>query len=149
MDNPYTPPASASVVPARIALYAPGHVALATFLGAPIAGCVLLALNYRRLGDSKAANLALFAGFMGTGVLLAIAFVLPDRFSNSVLPAASTFGMYQCAKTLQGKAHEHWLANGGIQGSGWTAAGIGILCLIGIVIAIIAVILVAPEAWFS
>jgi formate-dependent nitrite reductase membrane component NrfD len=88
-------------------LYWPGHIAWATFLGAPIAGCVLLALNYKRFGDATAATLALIVGLIGTVVLLAIAFVLPDNFPKSVLTATYTFGMFQCAKSLQGDALNH------------------------------------------
>lgn len=149
MDNPYTPPVTESAVSPRITLYSPGHIAWATFLGAPIAGCVLMALNYRRFGNSTAANVALIAGLIGTIVLLAIAFVLPDSFPNTVLPAAYTFGMYSCVKALQGNAYEHRLANGGTKGSGWAATGIGFLCLVFMLVAIFAVVLVAPEEWFA
>ena len=149
MDNPYTPPANEPVVSRRITLYSPGQIAWATFLGAPIAGCVLMAFNYRRFGNSTAANVALFAGLIGTGLLLAIAFVLPESFPNSVLPAAYTFGMYQCVKSLQGNACQYRLANGGIKGSGWAATGIGILCLVFMLVALFAVVLVAPDEWFG
>lgn len=145
MDNPYTPPAHESAGQSRNKLYSPGHIAWATFLGAPIAGCVLLALNYRRFGKSTSANLALVTGFIGTGLLLVIAFFLPDNFPNSILPAAYTFGMYQCVKSLQGKAYEHHVANGGIKASAWAATGIGILSLLCIFAALVAVILVAPD----
>lgn len=130
-------------------MYSPGQIAWATFLGTPIAGCLLLALNYRRLGDFTAANLALISGLIGTVLLFALAFVLPDRFPNTVLPSAYTLGMYQCAKTLQGTAYEDRLVNGGTKGSGWVATGIGILCVILILAALFAVVLVAPEEWFG
>jgi hypothetical protein len=149
MDNPYTPPANESVASPRITLYSPGQIAWATFVGAPIAGCVLMALNYRRFGDSTAANLALIAGLIGTGLLFAIAFVLPDTFPSFVLPAAYTFAMYQCVKTLQGRAYRQRLATGGIKGSGWAATGIGILCMIFILVSLFAVILVVPEEWLG
>jgi hypothetical protein len=149
MDNPYAPPANKSAASPRITLYSPGHIAWATFLGAPIAGFVLLALNYRRFGNSAAANLALIAGLIGTVLVLAIASVLPDSFPNSVLPAAYTFGMYLSVKSLQGNEYEHRLANGGIKGSGWVATGIGILSFVVILVALLAVVLVSPEEWFG
>jgi hypothetical protein len=149
VDNPYASPTNESAALPRITLYSPGHIAWATFLGAPIAGCVLLALNYKRFGDATSATLALIFGLIGTVVLLAIAFVLPDNFPNSVLPAAYTFGMFQCAKSLQGDALEHRLANGATKGSGWAAAGIGILCLAVLTVASFAIVLVAPEEWFG
>lgn len=148
MDNPYAPPASESAALPRIVIYSPGHVAWATFLGAPIAGCVLLALNYRRFGNATAASFALMAGFVGTVVVLAIAFVLPENFPSFVLPAAYTFGMYQSVKSLQGRTSAHLLANGAIKGSGWVATGVGILSLILTIVALFAAVLVAPEGWF-
>ncbi len=72
-----------------------------------------------------------------------------DNFPNSVLTAAYTFGMFQCAKSLQGDALEHRLANGATKGSGWAAAGIGILCLAVLTVASFAIVLVAPEEWFG
>ena len=80
MDNPYASPTNESAALPRITLYSPGHIAWATFLGAPIAGCVLLALNYKRFGDATSATLALIVGLIGTVVLLAIAFVLQTIF---------------------------------------------------------------------
>jgi hypothetical protein len=149
MDNPYAPPGNGTVASPTIKLYLPGQIAWATFLGAPIAGCVLLAYNYRRLGDSMAATLAWISGVIGTILILVLSFFLPERFPNFALPAAYTFGMYQCAKALQGKAYEDWLAKGGVKGSTWVATGIGLLCLILILVALFAVILVAPEEWFG
>jgi len=59
----------------------------------------LMAFNYRRFGDSTAANLALIAGLIATGLLLTIGFVLPGTFPSIALPAAYTFGMYHFVKT--------------------------------------------------
>jgi hypothetical protein len=149
MDNPYSPPESESVVSRRVTLYSPGHIAWATFLGAPIAGCLLMALNYRRLGHSSSANFALIGGLVTTVLLLAIAFVLPDNFPSLVLPLACTFGMYQCVNNLQGTAYERRLASGGRKGSGWVATGVGILSMVFLFIALFAVLLLLPEEWLG
>ena len=50
-------------------LYTPGHVAWATFLGAPLAGSMLLAMNYRRLGEPTSAAIALVGGFLGNAAM--------------------------------------------------------------------------------
>jgi hypothetical protein len=149
MINPYAPPAHGSAGHARISVFSPGQITWATFLGAPIAGCVLMALNYRRFGDFTSANVALVTGFIGTALLLAIAFFLPENFPNSVLPVAYTFGMYHSAKLLQGTAYEQHLANGGVKASGWAATGVGILSLLCITVAIFAVVLVMPAEWLG
>jgi hypothetical protein len=149
MDNPYSTPTNESVTLPMITMYSPGQIAWATYLGAPIAGCWLLALNYRRLGDARAANLALISGLIGTVLLLALAFVLPERFPKFVVPAAYTFVMYRCVRALQGKVYEDRLANGANKGSVWVATGIGILCLIliltAIVLPVIALVIFAPK----
>lgn len=150
MENPYSPPAIGSVSLSKARLYSPGQIAWATFLGAPIAGCVLMALNYKRFGNSTAANVAIVAGLVGTILLLATAFILPENFPSSPIPLACTFAMYQCVKALQGDDYEDRLANGsGSKGSGWVASGVAILCLLVILIAIIAFVIVAPAEWFG
>ncbi|MBB3207050.1 hypothetical protein FHS27_002869 [Rhodopirellula rubra] len=151
MANPYTPPEIAADSPStdsssNIALFSPGQIAWATFLGAPIAGCLLLASNYRRLGKPADAQIAWVVGLLSTVLLLAIAFVLPDEFPNTVLPAAYTFTMYQCAKMFQGKEHIRQILSGIKGRSTWLVTGIGFLCLVLIYAAISAVVLVTtPE----
>src|ERR1035441_4403952 len=49
-------------------------VGLATFLGSPLAGCAIMAVNYNRLGNSAAAVRAVVAGFVSTGLLLYLSF---------------------------------------------------------------------------
>jgi len=149
MTNPYMPPAEAPIATAKMKLYSPGQIAGATFLGSPIAGCVLMTLNYRRMGDSTAANLALILGAIGTIGIIAMAFVLPDGFPNMVLPAAYTYLIYRYAKTAQGQAFDNLIAQGGRKGSGWAVLGVAALCLLLVFAAIIAVLLVMPEEWLD
>jgi len=149
MTNPYTPPAEDSVASAQMRLYSPGQIAGATFLGSPVAGCVLMMLNFRRMGDFTAANLALIAGAIGTIAIIVLAFVLPDGFPNMVLPAAYTYAIYRYAKTVQGQAYDNLIAQGGSKGSGWAVLGVAALCLIVVFAAIVAVLLVMPEEWLG
>ena len=149
MDNPYSPPSVDVAFAPRITLYSPGQIAWATFLGAPIAGCWLLALNYKRLGQATAAGAAVAVGLAGTVLLFAIAFVLPDNFPNSVMPAIYVFCTYQIVKQLQGKTFEERLAIDGQKGSGWIATGVGILCMILVMAALVAVLFVMPEEWLG
>ena len=71
-----------------VKLFSAGQITLATFLGAPIAGCLLLARNYRELGNGAAAWQSLVAGIVSTILLFLIAFWLPENFPNMVLPIA-------------------------------------------------------------
>ena len=85
-SNPYAAPQVQGVYdpsvqsPARLdaALYTSKHVALATFLGTPLGGAVLMALNEHRVGRASAAIKTLLAGLVGTGFLLTIGLVMPD-----------------------------------------------------------------------
>lgn len=107
-----------------------------------------MALNYRRLDNSAGARLALLLGAIATILIMAIAFVLPDNFPNSLLPAAYTFAMFQTAKSMQGSMYDQHIANGDSKASGWAATGIGILSLLCIVVALFAFVFFAPEGWF-
>src|SRR4051794_27018203 len=60
------------------ALYTPNQVALATFLGSPFGGAVIMAINEHRVGKTASAVKTLLAGLVGTAVLFAVASVIPD-----------------------------------------------------------------------
>jgi hypothetical protein len=109
-------------------LFSVGQITLATFLGAPIAGCLLLARNYRELGKGAAARHSLVAGVASTIVILTIAFFLPENFPNAVLPVAYCFGMRQLVMQLQGGAIDNHLQAGGRKGSWVITVVLGLGC---------------------
>ena len=106
-------------------LFSVGQITLATFLGAPIAGCLLLARNYRVLGNGAAAWQSLVAGIVATILLFLIAFWLPENFPNMALPVAYCFGMRQLVNYLQGSE----IANRG-KGSWAVTVAVGVGCLV-------------------
>ena len=144
--NPETPQENTLHAHPKTVLYSPGQIAWATSLGAPIAGCVILGLNYRRLGALTAAKTALIAGVIGTALIVLIAFALPHWVPNQALPMAYTFAVYQFAKRRQGKAYKDWLEDGARKGSGWVATGVGIVCLVLLLAVVVAVTLVMQGA---
>ncbi|MBS0210095.1 MAG: hypothetical protein JSS27_14195 [Planctomycetes bacterium] len=134
--NPYAPPnqldpAANPAIPYK--LYSPQQVALATFLGAPIAGTWFLFQNYRQSGRAGAGVQALVLGLLATVALLTLSSFLPENFPNIALPLVQVFAMLYIAKALQGKEVEAHVAQGGQLGSWWAVVGIGLLCLIVIV----------------
>ncbi|MCB1208660.1 MAG: hypothetical protein KDK97_04995 [Verrucomicrobiales bacterium] len=149
MTNPYAPPETDLIPIGDIKLYSSGQVAWSTFLGSPFAGCLLLATNFRRFGKSKASNVTLVAGFIGTALLLVLSYFLPDNIPTSALSGGSIFGMYQVAKALQGKIYEERIALGGVKASAWAATGIGLLCMICLLGIIFGIAFVVPEDWFD
>jgi 4-amino-4-deoxy-L-arabinose transferase-like glycosyltransferase len=151
-ESPRLPPELQPLAPAtapRFKLYSPGHMAWATFLGSPLAGCVLLAINYQRLGESTSAMAAVVAGSIVTLATCTVGFFLPDNFPSLVIPLALTFGMWAVGKALQRETVEQHLAKGGEKASAWGATGVGVVVLLLVIGAIIfAAVVFLPEAWF-
>ena len=150
-ESPYRPPQVESfqldATPNPAKLYSPGQMAWATFLGAPVAGCLLLAFNNWRLGNQSSARVAVAFGVVSTILLLVLAFVLPEKFPNKVIPAVYTIGMFHAAKSLQGNAFESHVARGGATASTWKATGVGVMCLVGVLVVIFAAFMILPEQW--
>lgn len=149
--NPYAAPGAAPVTDGASplamrldsALYTPGHVGLATFLGTPFAGAVIMAINEHRVGRTAAAVKTALAGLVGTGLLLAIATLLPDgipRFPISVGPLVLMMAIARSRQEAFVRQHH---AMGGKRGSGWAAAGIGLLSAVVVLVPFVVIFVVA------
>lgn len=128
------------------ALYTSRHVALATFLGTPLGGCVLMALNEQRLGRARAAITTVLAGLVATGFLLTIGFVVPDNVPTFPISIGSLFVMAAVARARQGAAVAQHVAAGGKPASGWAAAGIGVLALVAVLVPLVGILVLADLA---
>ncbi len=113
----------------------PGHtlfdstsVAIATFLGSPLAGTGLMALNYRRMGKKNSAIAAFVIGLAVTGLAIAFANLIPPYLTTAVA-IGLVVGTKNAAKTLQGAAVEEHVRKGGEMASRWAAAGLGLALL--------------------
>jgi hypothetical protein len=98
-------------------------VGLAGFLGTPLAGTVLMAVNYRRIEKPVAALAVLLSGAFATGWVLWIGVVGTTSAVFKFAPLALSPGMTILAKALQGKAVERHVREGGRLESNWTAVG--------------------------
>lgn len=126
-------------------LYTGGQVLLASFLGAPIAGAILLGFNYRAVGKPASGFKAILAGAVATIVLFTVAFFLPDGFPNFILPAAYCVAMYQFTLHFFGAEITKSKAEGK-NGSWLVAAAVGIVCLVVLLLIIVAaVFLIFPD----
>jgi hypothetical protein len=123
-------------------LFSVEQITLATFLGAPIAGCLLLAQNYRALGKGDAAWQSLVAGIVSTILLFIIVFLLPENFLGMGLAVGSCIGMRQVVKQLQGGAIDNHLKGGGRNGSWAVTTVVGLGCSV-IVLGIIFGLIIA------
>ena len=111
-------------------LYSVWAVVLATFLGSPLAGGVLLAMNCRRLSQPRAVReIFLWTGLLTVGSLL-LSGLLPQeqRMIEALLVGLQVFVMYFLATRLQGRAIALHLQQGGALASYWSAIAIGIVC---------------------
>jgi len=150
VDNPYQAPAAPVLdlpgsASKNFKLFKISGIALATFLGSPIAGGILLAKNFSRLGKPRQAKMALIYSSLAAFVLLAIAFLIPDRWHVPNYPflLVQLLTMQQVAKNYQEADIREHEAQAGAMASNWLAAGIGLLTFLALMLAIFAVIVAA------
>ncbi len=111
-------------------LYSVWAVVLATFLGSPLAGGVLLSMNCRRLSQPRAIrDIFIWTGMLTVGSLL-LSRLIPQeqRMIEALLVGLQVFVMYFLATRLQGRALVLHLQQGGELASYWSAIAIGIVC---------------------
>jgi hypothetical protein len=123
-------------------------VAIATLLGTPVAGAILMALNYRRLGQKSKATLAVVYGIVATALATGVGFFLPQGVGSGV-GIGLLFATMNVAKSLQGPAIEEHQRQGGKLASRWIAffVGLGMLVVfVGIVAVVMIALLVAKPA---
>ena len=113
----YTPPA--------YRLYDVGAVFLAAFLGGPLAGTILIAGNYRKLGQGGNGILALILGAAASAGLILLG------LKTTQSPAIASIVLSVCtglaARELQGNAIKTHIAWGGQLFSKWRAVGVAIV----------------------
>ena len=113
----YTPPA--------YRLYDVGAVFLAAFLGSPLAGTILIASNYRKLGQGGNGVLALILGAAASAGLVFMG------LKSTAGPGVASIVLFVCtglaARELQGNAIKTHVAWGGQLFSKWRAVGVAIV----------------------
>jgi hypothetical protein len=113
----YTPPA--------YRLYDVGTVALAAFLGSPLAGTVLMASNYRKLGQGGNGFLALL---LGAAASVAEIYIGLTATKNPAIATLVLFAVtWFAAKELQGNAIQTHVAYGGQLHSKWSALWVSLV----------------------
>ena len=111
-------------------LYSVWAVVLATFLGSPLAGGVVMSINCRRLSQPNAArDILLWTAILTVGSLL-LGGLIPEemRLVEAMLVGLQVFVMYFLAARLQGRAIALHLEQGGEMASYWSVVVIGIVC---------------------
>ena len=120
---------TATTSPPDYEVYSPGAVGLSALLGSIVAGGVVMAINYRRLGEPKTALNTLVLSLIGMIGLSKLMLVLPENFPDSAFHFLQMAVMYQLAKRLQGPKIDAHLEIDGHLASRWRAAGISLLSI--------------------
>jgi hypothetical protein len=126
-----TPPEATARGP-EYRLFDAGAVGLAAFIASPVAGTILMAVNYFRLGKTGRGVLAVTFGMIATALLILIRWnwnTLLGRLGALALLTLFIICTWQIAKNVQGKAVEEHTARGGQLGSRETAFFVGIVTL--------------------
>lgn len=141
MNDPYASPADS---PASISsdepLFTVAHVALATFLGGPLSGGVLMYINSKRLGIDGAAPLGFTA--LITLLLMGISAILPDSIPGltlSIFGLAATSAVF---RSLQEEPIQAALTAGRPAGSWLAVLGISVALCAAQVAALFSVLMV-------
>jgi len=142
LGAPTSTPAEAR--PVALKLYSDRQVLVAAFLGGPIAGGWLLAVNFGRLGRQRLVWVPLALGALGAVVMYVLG-TLADaqnpHHSRTTLPVLAAIVCGAIARGVQGEPYKTNLANGGSRESWWKAVGWGLagLLLITIVVGVLVV----------
>jgi hypothetical protein len=122
-------------------LFKIGGIGWATFLGFPLAGGILLAVNSQRLGIPTLARQQLMVTGFGTAALVGVGIVMMLAHGSPWTEAAlrggaigALMGTITYARRAQGAAINLHRSLGGGLSSNWKAVGIGLLTLIGSVV---------------
>lgn len=113
-------------------LYKISGIGLATFFGTPLAGGILLAQNFKSLGNAKQAKLSIAYSLLAAAASIAIAFVLPEGASGTGVSVGTLVAMIYISKHLQEETIKHHIEQGGALFSNWQAFGISLLVLLAV-----------------
>jgi hypothetical protein len=144
-------PSNATVIPGHqepVRLYSVSQIGVATFIGAPLAGCWLMARNFARLNMPDKARRTRLYGLLSTVALIVVAYLLAafvPHFPSSVIPAAYTGTMIALARQHQGAQLTAHHAAKGLRPSYAGVFGISLVSLVICTAALLGAAFVVPE----
>lgn len=114
-------------------LYSHRSITMATFFGGPVAAGYLARQNYLNLNQPQKAYNAMLLGFFYTVLIIMVAILLPDEFSDRNLNMAVYFFnvliIYFIVEATQGKALKKHKKKNGKFYSAWNAVGAGLIVM--------------------
>jgi len=123
----------------KFRLFDADAVAIAAFICSPLAGTILIAVNYVRLGKYGRGVVAVILGLLATTTTFLIKWNLNKPFgslASFALVILFFIGTWQIAKEVQGRIIEEHTVRGGQLGSRSAAIGVGIGTLVALVVVI-------------
>jgi hypothetical protein len=116
---------------ANFVLFSSSAVAVASYCGTPAAGFLLIAVNYKRIGERQFVPAALILGFAATWLEAVCVVFLPFAVWLP-LCLGLLVGTRLFAAKVQGELVALHVSRGGRLGSRWLAFGAGIACLLAV-----------------
>jgi len=113
----------------NLKLYSQKAIAIATYLGSPLAAGILIRQNCINLGRERQGLNALMIGIISTILMFIGIFAIPeyiiDKVPNALIPLIYTVIIYIIVERIQGEDLKNHKKNQGEFYSSWKAAGIG------------------------
>lgn len=150
--NPYAAPKaelcddSVEGLQTEVKLFKVSAVGIATFLGTPLAGGIIMAINFSRLGRRSAARSTVVITTLYTVVSTLVLFFIPmmPASVNSWIGIVHALVMHLVAKSYFSEDIENHQRLGGPMASTWIAVGIGFLTMLGIAVPLFLLIIFFP-----
>ncbi|ABR84043.1 MULTISPECIES: hypothetical protein [Pseudomonas aeruginosa group] len=143
-ENPFRPPEARLDEPGATQgepLYRLSAIGLGTFIGTPLAGAFLTAVNLRRLGRGQEVGRAWLVAVGLFVLLLVLGAILPENIPSTGFAVAQIIGMVYYARSAFGPALESHKAAGGSFISNWRAAGIALLFMLAVLLVMVPVVM--------
>jgi len=129
--------------------YSQRAIAIATFIGGPLAAGYLIRENYLTLNKPEEGKKSLIIGIVSTIVLFVVIFMIPegiiDKIPNQIFPLVYTGIVFMIVDKIQGKTLNQHKEHKNHFFSGWKAAGIGLVSFVIISIGIIGYVFLSPD----
>ena len=123
-------------------------LAIASFIGAPVASGILMRMNFINLGNKKAGDISLVVSIIVTILLFVGIMLLPEHVIDSIprmaIPIVYTALIALLGEKFFGKKINAHAATGGAFYSYWRSAWVGLVCLVAIFILLIATLMLIP-----
>jgi len=111
-------------------LYQISGVVIATLFGGVLAGGILMAVNYKRMGKPQCVIPTIAISIVTLLCAIFLSYILPERFPSLLLSIPQLIAISYLMKNLQEASINHHTHNGGLMESNWLAFGISLVVML-------------------